>query len=247
MARYGKFIVAGLLLAGGLLLTGCATSAQFTEPGLHPAAMEGAFTRSFALDYWLYLPEGYTPDGEAWPLIFFLHGAGERGTDPNDVLRIGIAKRAKEKGDLPFVVLAPQCPKDYWWEPHALVVLLDEIIADYNIDRDRVYLTGLSMGGTGTWNLAAEYPDRFAAIAPVCGRSLPIRSKPIEHMPVWAFHGEKDHVVDVWNSKNQVKRLREAGNTRVDLTLYPDKRHNIWGPIYDGEALYDWFLRHERE
>ena len=246
-----KVSYAGIRVATGIVIAlavvgGCASPSRIDTPGHHPCTSSGAFEREFELDYWLFLPPQYNAVGEPWPLILFLHGAGERGVDINDVKRIGICQRVDEDPNFPFMVLSPQCPPHRWWEPHALVVLLDEVIANYNVDADRVYLTGLSMGGTGTWNLAAEYPDRFAAIAPVCGRSLPLRSEPLNDMPVWAFHGEKDHVVNVWNSTNQVERLRRDGNANVKLTLYPELRHSIWYETYGNPDLYEWFLAHRR-
>jgi predicted peptidase len=225
---------------------GCVSRSCPIEPGHHALHMDSSYEREFELDYLLFLPSDYAEAGEPWPLIMFLHGAGERGVDLNDVKRIGICRRVSEDPSFPFIVLSPQCPPNRWWVPHMLVVLLDDVIADYNIDRDRVYLTGLSMGGTGTWSLAAEYPDRFAAIAPVCGRSRPLQSYPLNDMPVWAFHGEQDHVVDVWNSVNQVNRLRGDGNELVKLTLYPDLKHGIWDETYGNPELYRWFLMHRR-
>jgi predicted peptidase len=238
------WLLAGLL---SVALSGCAGPHTSAAIGAHtPQVAEGRVTHSVGYEYLLYLPAGYTDVEEPWPLILFLHGAGERGTDVNDVKRIGIAKRIEDGDDFPFVIVSPHCPTDSWWEPDGLIVVLDDVLARYNVDPARVYVTGLSMGGTGTWMLAAEYPDRFAAIAPVCGRSLPLRSAPLTDMPVWAFHGDADHVVDVWNSTNQIERLKRQGNTRARLTIYPGLRHSIWQQTYANPELYAWFLEHER-
>lgn len=210
-------------------------------------AASGEVTHEVGYDYWLYLPEGYDDDADKeWPLILFLHGAGERSDDPNHVKRIGIAKRIEDGDDFPFIVVSPHCPADRWWEPDGLIVVVEEVLDDYRVDEDRLYVTGLSMGGTGTWMVAAEYPEYWAAIAPVCGRTLPIRVAPLIEMPVWAFHGDQDHVVDVWNSTNQIERLKKFGSTKAKLTIYPGQRHSIWKETYDNPELYEWFLAQRR-
>src|SRR6185312_8308672 len=120
------------------------------------------------LKYLIYQPADYDKQ-DKWPLLLFLHGAGERGDDLELVKKHGPPKLAAEGKDFPFIVVSPQCPKDRWWEPIELVALLDDIGSKYKVDADRIYVTGLSMGGFGTWRLAFYAPDRFAAIAPICG------------------------------------------------------------------------------
>jgi predicted peptidase len=120
------------------------------------------------MDYLLSLPKGYDKQ-DSWPLVLFLHGAGERGDDLELVKKHGPPKLIGEGKDFPFIVVSPQCPKDVWWEPIELSALLDQVIKTHKVDQDRIYVTGLSMGGFGTWRLAAFTPDRFAAIAPICG------------------------------------------------------------------------------
>src|SRR3954469_24984435 len=127
------------------------------------------------LNYLLFLPEGYSNDSDKkWPLMLFLHGAGERGSDVNKVKVHGPPRIVEKRKDFPFIVVSPQCPADSWWRTFELNALLDEIQSQYKVDPDRVYLTGLSMGGFGTWELATQYPQRFAAIAPICGGGNPI-------------------------------------------------------------------------
>jgi predicted peptidase len=163
-------------------------------------SFEAEISKTVKAQYLISIPTGYTEAEEPWPLILFLHGAGERGDDLSKVEIHGPPKLiAREGKELPFVVLSPQCPEDGWWsdEPRIemLDALLDHIVNRYRIDLDRIYVTGLSMGGYGTWRLAAEYPDRFAAIAPICGGGDPRDAARISQLPIWVFHGAKDNVV----------------------------------------------------
>ena len=197
--------------------------------------------------YLLYVPSDYHSNlNKKWPLIMFLHGAGEQGDDLVLVKKHGIPKRIDKKRGFPFVVVSPQCPQGYWWSNDLLITLLDDIIADYRIDRDRVYLTGMSMGGYATWELAIEYPDRFAAIAPICGGGDPYLIERIRHIPVWAFHGEKDRIVKAYKSKRLVHALKQAGGN-VKLTIYAGMRHDVWRVTYKNKKLYEWFLSHKRK
>ena len=148
------------------------------------------------LDYLVYLPPDY--DSKAsWPLLVFLHGAGERGDDLELVKKHGPPKLIEEGKQFPFIVVSPQCPKDGWWtsKPLELTVLVDEIEAKYKVDKDRIYLTGLSMGGFGTWMLAGYTPERFAALVPICGGGDTLTARRLGNVPIWVFHGAKDPVV----------------------------------------------------
>jgi predicted peptidase len=146
------------------------------------------------MGYLLYLPKDYEKQA-SWPLVMFLHGAGERGDDLELVKVHGPPKLIKQGKEFPFIVISPQCPKDKWWEPVELTALLDDVIKKHKVDQDRIYITGLSMGGFGTWRLAAFIPKRIAAIAPICGGGDAISVRAIKHIPTWAFHGAKDEVV----------------------------------------------------
>jgi predicted esterase len=204
------------------------------------------------LEYFTNLPEAYGEEAsKKWPLILFLHGAGERG--PLEVVRSWteentcVPKVANEHPSFPFVVVTPSCPAFMSWEriPHALQHLLDEVSSRYEVDPDRVYLTGLSMGGCGTWSFASFLPDRFAAIAPVCGTAGPARMERLRHLPVWAFHGALDETVPFAGGQAAVEALRRAGGN-VKFTVYPDVAHDSWERAYAGSDLYDWFLEHRR-
>lgn len=209
---------------------------------------EAQITKKVRLNYLLYLPKGYDQDlNQRWPLILFLHGLGERGDDTNLVKKHGIAKIVEERTDFPFIVVSPQCPGDSWWslEVDALKALLDHVIADYRVDADRVCLTGLSMGGYGTWSLAIAYPELFAAIAPICGGGVSPQVGALKDVPVWVFHGALDDIVPVSASHKMVDALRTAGGN-VRLTVYPDVGHDSWTMTYDNPVLYEWFLEQKR-
>ena len=207
--------------------------------------------QSVHLDYLLYLPKAY--DGATkWPLILFLHGMGERGDDLELVKKHGLPKMLDDREDFGFIVVSPQCPADTIWsaETAALNALLDEISAAYAVDESRIYLTGLSMGGYGTWHLAVEYPERFAAIAPICGGAMffagmPAKIEAIKKVPVWAFHGARDRVVNVAESADLVYALQQCGGD-VRLTIYPDAQHDSWTRTYENAELYQWFLSYVR-
>ncbi|MGQ9631523.1 MAG: prolyl oligopeptidase family serine peptidase [bacterium] len=210
---------------------------------------EMQITKTVRLNYLLFLPKGYgTNPRRRWPLILFLHGAGERGDDLELVKKHGIPKIVEEWEDFPFIAVSPQCPKESWWtsEVEALNALLDEIVKTYAVDTDRVYLTGLSMGGYGTWHLAMRYPERFAAIAPICGGGVyPEKVRVLKDVPVWAFHGAKDTVVPLERSEEMVNALKACGGD-VRFTVYPDAEHDSWTETYNNPRLYKWFLRHTR-
>lgn len=195
--------------------------------------------------YLLYLPNGYTEeDQKSWPLLFFLHGAGERG-DSLDLVKMHGPPKIVESKDIPFIVVSPQCPLNQRWSPPQLKELLDEIILTYRVDTARIYLTGLSMGGYGTWAMAAEYPEMFAALAPICGGGDPSQVHKIKHIPIWVFHGAKDPVVPLERSEEMVNALMKI-NGKVQFTIYPEATHDSWTETFDNEQLYEWFLKQRK-
>lgn len=201
--------------------------------------------------FWLYLPERYQRAGvEApLPLIIYLHGSSRRGRDLEKVKANGLANLMDKRDDFEFVVASPQAlAKHAWqqcWRPDDLVLLLDHLLATYHIDPKRVYLTGLSMGGYGTWATIAKHADRFAAAAPICGGGNPASAKGIGKLPVWAFHGDEDRVVPVKRSREMVDAIAAAkGNAK--LTVYPGVGHDSYTRTYANPKLYQWFLKHKR-
>jgi predicted peptidase len=196
--------------------------------------------------YLLSLPREYGEDkDQRWPLILYLHGSGERGSDLNKLKANGPPKLVSEGQEMPFIVVSPQCPARSTWDPKALVELLDQIVRKYAVDADRIYLTGISMGGAGTWSLALAHPERFAAIAPICGWGDPAKAHRLESMRVWVFHGAKDSVVPLQSSQEMVDALEQVGNT-ARFTIYPDAGHDAWTVTYNNPAVFEWFLSHKR-
>ncbi len=215
---------------------------------------ETTLQRPVSFRYLQFLPQGYGTDPQKkWPLMVFLHGAGERGTDLEKVAVHGPPKLAAQRPEFPFVVISPQCPENQLWDVEALDALLTHVLATLTVDPARVYLTGLSMGGNGTWSWATAHPDRFAAIVPICGWADPVqvwissgpRRPALERLPIWAFHGAKDEVVPLSNSQAMVKAFERIGN-HARLTVDPDAGHDSWTAAYNDPALYDWLLRQRR-
>ncbi|MBP8305263.1 MAG: prolyl oligopeptidase family serine peptidase [Phycisphaerae bacterium] len=225
-----------------------ATQANAAEPALRPGQHPQSFEKQVTvkLDYLLYLPADYHKDpNQKWPLILFLHGIGERGADPNKVAATGLPQVLKDKKDFRFVVVSPQCPSDTWWRSFDLNALLDDVLVRYRVDPDRVYLTGLSMGGYGSWDLAGTSPQRFAAAAPMCGGGNPASARRMRGLPFWVFHGDADPVVPVKQSDDMVEALKQAG-AEVKYTRYPGVGHDCWTQSYNNPELYTWFLSHTR-
>ena len=190
----------------------------------------------------LYLPEGYDRSEDKYPLMLFLHGSGERGDMLDLVKKNGPPMLIGQGQSFPFIVVSPQCPlEDTAWSVEVLDMLLDEMVSRYRVNEKCIFVTGLSMGGAGTWNLAIAYPNRFAAIAPVCGYVDPSLASAIKNLPVWVFHGAKDDVVSPDQSINMVNALKALGNP-VKFTLYPDANHDSWTETYNNPEVYEWLM-----
>ena len=200
-------------------------------------------------DYLSYLPPEYHNDESgAWPLIIFLHGASLRGNDPEKIKKYGIPKLIEEGKDFNFIVISPQCPlyKD-WSTDNWFPCTYREILHNYRVDTSRIYLTGLSLGGEGTWYISQQHPEIFTAIAPVCGQSSKIKSirkniDKIGSLPVWIFHGAGDKVHPIQESDIMYELLKDV-NPVVKYTRYPDLGHGAThDTAYKNPALYEWFL-----
>ncbi len=203
--------------------------------------------------YLSYLPKGYDQNIEKkWPLIIFLHGASLRGNDLEKVKKYGIPKLIEDGQDFEFVIISPQCPSyQDWTTDDWFTSTFNEIIDKYHVDTTRVYLTGMSLGGEGTWFIAEQYPEKFAAIAPVCGRITHISNiqkdyKKLSRLPIWIFHGAKDKVYSVEESDMMYKMLKEI-NDDVQYTRYPELGHGAThDSTYRNSRLYQWFLTHQK-
>jgi predicted peptidase len=189
----------------------------------------------------LYLPKGYDNSNEKYPLLLFLHGMDESGDWLELVKMHGPPKLVEQGKDFPFIIVSPQCPDTTGWKVDVLDMLLDEMVRRYRVNENCIFVTGLSMGGAGTWELAFAYPERFAAIVPLCGWADPVNAKKIKDLPVWVFHGAKDDVVPPEQSINMVNALKALGNP-VKFTLYPDADHDSWTKAYDEPELWKWLM-----
>ena len=196
----------------------------------------------------LYLPTDLSAQNKnGLPLLVYLHGASERGNPekiklhgPSKLLEIGWAD------SWPFITLSPNCPAGTTWSTSQLLTLFDEVADWLPVDKNRVYLTGCSMGGHGTWNLLLAAPDRFAAGAPVCGWSDPSRAAALVDVPIWIRHGAADTGVSPQRSRDMYNAITAAGGTKVILTLFPGVGHDCWDEAYDTWELYDWFLEQSK-
>ena len=212
-----------------------------------------AKTKYLNKNFLIYTPKTYTNDkSKPSPLMIFLHGKGERGNDLKIDHIMSPPRIVHEDKDFPFLLVSPQCLlgekgtglwKDGkgWWQTADLQLLLKHVLGTYNCDSRRIYLTGLSMGGFATWEWAKLEPERFAAITPVCGGVDPRDAKTYVKLPIWAFHGAKDHVVPLHFSQLIVKAIRANGGN-AKLTVYPDAQHDSWTAAYQTRELYTWLL-----
>ena len=193
----------------------------------------------------VYVPEGYGSSTAAWPLVVFLHGRGEEGTDGWQPVAVGMGPALMlEPHRWPCLALFPQKPRDrLGWTEHEWRILepLAQVREAYRVDPARVLLTGVSLGGYGCWMLPPRHPELFAAIAPVCGGGRPDDAAALADLPIWAFHGEADAVVPASQSRRMVEAVEAAGGS-PRLTLYPGVGHNSWDRAYREERLAEWLL-----
>jgi len=196
------------------------------------------------LSYTITLPEGADTDKEKLPLILFLHGAGERGSDPS-ILRNFAIPKIFSSDDCRYraVTLSPQCPEGETFlnNMDRVKELLDKVTVEYNIDTSRITCTGFSMGGFGTFEIAMQYPETFCAIAPVCGGGMEWRAGELVNMGVWIFHGALDASVRCQHSIDMTEAINKRGG-HAKLTVYPDLQHNCWDRAYDEDDLIPWLL-----
>ena len=196
------------------------------------------------LHYLQFLPERYE-EGKH-PLVIFLHGAGERGDDLEMLKKHGPPKTAMQGHGFPFILIAPQCPPDRWWNPDEIIALTRELTKTLRVDPTRVHLTGLSMGGFGTWACLAKAPELYASGVPICGGGDPKSAETLKNIPIWAFHGEKDDVVPATKTHEMEDAILKAGGKKILSTYYPEAGHDSWTEAYNTPALFAWMMLQQR-
>lgn len=262
----GKHISAILVALGMVISMKSAVAAK--ETGFIDRVVKVGRT---SYRYQVYVPISWSKS-KKWPVILFLHGAGERGDDGLLQTQVGIATAIRLHAErFPSIVVLPQCRKNVWWSEAAMeaqaLKALDRSVKEYNGDPDRIYLTGLSMGGYGTWSLASKFPRKFAALAPICGGIRPPRSAPgspagpsddpsidpyaavaqkVGKIPIWIFHGTADNAVPVSESRKMNEALRAVGGI-AKYTEYEGVGHNSWDRAYGEPELMTWLLSQRRQ
>ncbi len=238
------FVLIGFTWFGGVISAEDPTPGTQVEQSIVSPALPGE-----KFGYLLFLPKDYGKDERKWPVMLFLHGAGERGDDLKLVQVHGPPKLVEQRPDFPFIVVSPQCAKDHWWpgdvQQHLLAELLDNVLSGFHADPQRVVVTGLSMGGFGSWTLTARHPNRFAAAVPICGGGDPDSAEKLKSVPFWVFHGAKDFGVPLKLSEDMVAAVQKVGGS-AKLTVYPEAEHDSWTETYKNEAIYDWLLAQRR-
>jgi predicted peptidase len=246
------------VLATSLLGALVATSAE-------PEPREFAATDGTVVKYRWSAPEPIEP-GKTYPLVLFLHGSGERGDDNSAQLKHGvgaIVAGTRKAGD-PVFLIAPQCPEGRWWSAgkpgnrslaeagaadplmDAILALVEQTTRQHPVDPKRFYVTGLSMGGFGTWDLLTRIPEKIAAAVPVCGGGDPATVTRFKDVPIWAFHGGADPVVPVSATQDMVSALEKAGGN-PKVTIYPDVEHDSWTRTYEDPLVIRWILDQKRK
>jgi predicted peptidase len=239
------------LLVGCGALAGCAAGESWNlAEGQHPETFQRRVVVEAEGQMLLYLPAGFRVHGaKRYPLLVFLHGSGESGTDLEKLKAHGLPKIVATRSDFPFVVASPQTPAPFWpHDPVTLNAMLDELLDRLPIDRNRVYLTGISMGGIMSYRWASENPTRFAAVVPVSGSGNPEDACRLKDLPVWAFHGAKDHSVQVEREDGMIKAINACGG-HARITVDPEGDHDdpYWSTVYGNPELYDWLLKQRRQ
>ena len=248
-----------LLLMAALLGQGCVS---MNPEEVNPT---GFIRKTMNVDgetraYVVFVPDNYCPSQE-WPLVVFLHGAGERGDEGWTQTEVGIGTAVRWHPDrFPCVILMPQCPRNIGWAARPargerearkgvanhIDLAIKKTLAQYNIDKDRITLTGLSMGGYGTWSYGAQNADTFAALMPICGGGDVKNAEKLATVPIWAFHGDADDVVPVDRSREMVKAVKDAGGD-IKYTEYPGVDHGSWEPAYEDPESIAWLLKQKRD
>jgi predicted peptidase len=240
------------LVLAGVVLLGVRAAAEDVLP-LTPQSFESQITLKLGYKYLLTLPEGYYDNGikggGTWPLLVFLHGAGERGDDLNLLKKHGPPKLIAAGKKFQAIVVCPQVPTGEFWNPHGVKALVDEVRKSHRVDDASIYLTGISMGGFGTFDTIGAYPDLFAAAIPICGGAgiNVVKFGPLKDMPIWIFHGDKDVAVPVEFSQSAMKWFERNKAPNVKLTIYPGVGHDSWTQTYDNPEVWKWLFEQKKK
>lgn len=198
------------------------------------------------LQYAVRFPDAYEPEGK-YPVLIFLHGAGSRGNDINGVLTNPFFEAIQKHSEFPFIVVAPLCNADTWFDIFSNVIEFTKYISTNSFTNERkIYGIGASMGGYALWQLAMSCPEVFAAIVPICGGGMYWNAARIKDIPVWAFHGAKDDVVSMDESERMVDAVNRAGGN-ARLTVYPENAHDAWTDTYRNYKVFEWLLENEKQ
>jgi len=234
------------LLAAMTIITAVSSASAQQKTGFIDKELPGSGERKYVV----FIPHENTGE-KAYPTILFLHGAGETGKDNKAQVKVGLASAIrKNEKSFPFIVVFPQSHNRTWKagsdDGKAAMSALEAVQKEYKVDADRIYLTGLSMGGFGTWSHAAAFPEKWAAIAPICGGGDVKAAERIKNIPTWNFHGDDDNAVNVKLSRAMIDALKAAGG-EPRYTEYPGVGHNSWDRAYGTQELYDWMLKQKRK
>jgi predicted peptidase len=234
----------------GILLTTAISPAAETGGSVVPKSFAGEVTIKLGYRYLLALPDGYeAAAGKKWPVVVFLHGAGERGDDLEVLKKHGPFKLIAAGRTFEAIVVAPQVPNGEIWNPHGVNALVEKIKQQYRVDDARVYLTGLSMGGFGTFDTITQYPTVFAAAIPICGGAgiNVLKFGALKNLPIWIFHGAKDPTVPVQFSDMAAAWFKRANAPHFKYTVYPEAKHDSWTETYDNPEVWNWLFAQKRQ
>ena len=194
-----------------------------------------------SIEYIIRYPNEYV-EGKKYPIIFLLHGAGGRGNNIKLLKDNPFFKITEKHKEFPFITIAPQCSENTWFDMFELLkMLVFEVVSQPFADKNRIYLIGASMGGYGTWQLAMSMPEKFAAIVPICGGGMYWNAGRLIDLPIWAFHGENDSVVNKEESIKMVEAVNKSGGN-AKLTIYPETQHDAWSKTYANWKVFEWLL-----
>lgn len=241
--------ILSVLLMTSFLAVDCLAQSQNPSPGKQ---VEQSFKTSDggSIDYLMYLPKDYET-AEKSPMILFLHGRGESFGPLSLVAKWGPPRFAARGEELPYVLVSPQCPEDDSWSKPTqqlrLIELLDHVVATYRVDKAHICLTGLSMGGYGSWRLAADQSQRFSCVVPICGGGDPADAEKLKHLPIWVFHGDQDKAVSIERSVEMVNAIKQAGGTMIRFTSLEFVGHNSWSAAYATPELFQWIAKQTRD